>query len=81
MSLVKREAPHEASEDYPGIVAFTGTRNVASLFDPPLNKVDSFGPQPAHRFGKLPGSFGKLSGSEFARCKYSLYIFLLLFTM
>ena len=80
-SLVKKEAPYEASDDYPDIVAFTGKRHFASLFDPPLKKVDSFGPQPAHRFGKLPGRFGKLSGSEFARCKYSLYIFLLLFIM
>ena len=47
-SLVKKEAPYEASEDYPGIVAFTGKRHFASLFDPPLKKVDSFGPQPAH---------------------------------
>jgi hypothetical protein len=47
-SLVKKEAPYEASDDYPGIVAFTGKRHFASLFDPPLKKVDSFGPQPAH---------------------------------
>jgi hypothetical protein len=47
-SLVKKEAPYEASDDYPDIVAFTGKRHFASLFDPPLKKVDSFGPQPAH---------------------------------
>jgi hypothetical protein len=47
-SLVKKEAAHEASEDYPVIVAFTGKRHFASLFDPPLKKVDSFGRQPAH---------------------------------
>eukprot|EP00802_Teleaulax_amphioxeia_P014162 Tamp_14223.p1 GENE.Tamp_14223~~Tamp_14223.p1 ORF type:complete len:404 (+),score=53.22 Tamp_14223:112-1212(+) len=33
---------------YPSIVAFTGKRHFAALFDPPLKRVQNFGPQPLH---------------------------------